>query len=138
VKISPAAALSFLAEALIEERTQDLARKSASEAGAAGNGVFGLSPDFANKLLNIARAEERQNNRAGQGATDSASSSPLLGEREREVLELLAAGLSYRQIAYKLFIAPGTVKVHIHNTIKKLNVNNRASAIARAKELKLF
>jgi LuxR family maltose regulon positive regulatory protein len=55
-----------------------------------------------------------------------------------EVLRLLEAGLSNRQIATKLFISLGTVKVHVHNLTEKLNSGSRTQAIARAKELKLI
>ncbi|MHA7965502.1 AAA family ATPase [Paenibacillus sp. CAU 1782] len=61
-----------------------------------------------------------------------------LTERELEVLALLAAGLSNKEIAEHLVIATGTVKVHIKNLFAKLKVNRRTKAIAQAKELKLL
>ncbi|OBR67590.1 hypothetical protein A7K91_22155 [Paenibacillus oryzae] len=61
-----------------------------------------------------------------------------LTERELEVLALLAAGLSNKEIAEHLIIATGTVKVHIKNLFAKLKVNRRTKAIAQAKELKLL
>ncbi len=61
-----------------------------------------------------------------------------LSERELEVLRLLAAGLTTREIAARLFITPGTVKVHIHHIYGKLDVQNRVQAIARARELRLL
>jgi LuxR family maltose regulon positive regulatory protein len=60
-----------------------------------------------------------------------------LSEREVEVLRLVCAGLSNRNIASRLFISPGTVKTHIHNIYGKLGVQNRIQAAARAKELGL-
>jgi ATP/maltotriose-dependent transcriptional regulator MalT len=62
----------------------------------------------------------------------------LLTERELEVLRLVGAGMSNRQIAGKLFISPGTVKVHLYNISEKLNTTGRAGAYARAKELGLL
>jgi len=61
-----------------------------------------------------------------------------ISERELEVLHLIAAGLSNREIAEKLFISLNTVKTHTKNINSKLNVNSRTQAIARAKELGLL
>ncbi len=58
-----------------------------------------------------------------------------LSERELEVLGLIAAGLSNREIAERLFITVGTVKRHAHNLYGKLRVNNRTQAVAQAREL---
>jgi DNA-binding NarL/FixJ family response regulator len=52
----------------------------------------------------------------------------LLTERERQVLSLLAAGLSNRQIADQLGIAEGTVKAHLTSTYKVIGVNDRIQA----------
>jgi LuxR family maltose regulon positive regulatory protein len=62
---------------------------------------------------------------------------PLTG-RELELLQLVADGLSNREIAARLFIALGTVKSHVHNIYGKLDAQNRAQAVARAKELGLI
>ncbi len=61
-----------------------------------------------------------------------------LTDRELEVLALLAAGLSNKEIADRLIIAVSTVKVHVKNIFAKLKVNRRINAIAQAKELKLL
>jgi len=61
-----------------------------------------------------------------------------LSECELEVLDLVAAGLSNREIADKLFISLNTVKTHTKNINSKLDVNSRVKAVARAKELKLI
>jgi predicted ATPase/DNA-binding CsgD family transcriptional regulator len=58
-----------------------------------------------------------------------------LTEREKEILRLLAAGLSNHEIAQRLVLAPGTVKVHTRNLYGKLGANSRAQAILRAGEL---
>ncbi|MNO19097.1 Serine/threonine-protein kinase PknB [compost metagenome] len=70
-------------------------------------------------------------------APDMSIEEPLT-ERELEVLALLAAGLSNKEIADHLVIAMGTVKVHVKNIFAKLKVNRRTKAIAQAKELKLL
>lgn len=61
-----------------------------------------------------------------------------LSERELEVLRLMVTGASNSEIARKLIVAPGTIKAHIHNICRKLNVRNRTEATARVKELKLL
>jgi len=60
-----------------------------------------------------------------------------LSERELEVLRLLAAGLSNREIAAELFLAVGTVKKYTSNIYGKLNVHTCTQAVARARELGL-
>lgn len=53
-----------------------------------------------------------------------------LSAREREVLELVRAGLSNREIAGRIYVAPGTVKRHLHNILGKLHARNRAEAVS--------
>lgn len=60
-----------------------------------------------------------------------------LSERELEVLRLLAAGMSNREISRQLVIALGTTKTHIHNIYGKLGVSSRTQAISRAHQLEL-
>jgi LuxR family maltose regulon positive regulatory protein len=76
------------------------------------------------------------------GRTADAAQAPALAEplsgRELEVLALLAEGLSNEQIAARLIIALGTAKAHVHNIAAKLGAQNRAHAVARAKELGLL
>jgi LuxR family transcriptional regulator, maltose regulon positive regulatory protein len=77
-----------------------------------------------------------------QEASDIASPGAVLpeplSERELEVLVLLAAGKSNRQIASELFVALSTVKTHIKNIYGKLDVRNRTQAVLRAGELGLL
>ena len=51
-----------------------------------------------------------------------------LTDREMDVLRLIATGLSNKQIAGQLFISEETVKVHIRNLLRKLNVHSRVAA----------
>lgn len=62
---------------------------------------------------------------------------PLSG-RETEVLKLVAAGLSNREIGERLVISVYTVKKHVENIHSKLYVNNRTQAVARARDLGLL
>jgi LuxR family maltose regulon positive regulatory protein len=73
------------------------------------------------------------------GAATPASGLPEpLSEREMEVLALITAGKSNRQIAKELFVALSTVKTHVNNIHRKLDVRNRTQAISRARELGLL
>ena len=58
-----------------------------------------------------------------------------LSEREQEVLGLMAAGLTNREIAETLFISVETVKKHTGSIYAKLGVDHRTQAVARAREL---
>ena len=60
-----------------------------------------------------------------------------LSERELEVLRLIVAGMSNREIAAELVISPGTAKTHVHNLCGKLGVRNRTEAAMQAKEMGL-
>ncbi|MFG3588311.1 AAA family ATPase [Streptomyces sp. NPDC047990] len=61
-----------------------------------------------------------------------------LTSRERDVLRLVAAGRSNRQIAEELFISPKTASVHVSNILAKLGVSGRGEAAALAHRLVLF
>jgi two-component system response regulator DevR len=88
----------------------------------------------------------------GESAFDSRSAaamvrslnarSPLeskqLTEREREVLSLLARGLSNRDIGKRLYISETTAKFHVGNIIRKLNVSRRAEAVYAASKMGLI
>ena len=62
----------------------------------------------------------------------------LLTAREREVLELIASGLSNQEIASRLFVAHSTVKSYVNRVFRKLGVESRTKAIVRARELHLI
>jgi LuxR family maltose regulon positive regulatory protein len=74
---------------------------------------------------------------AGGAEARSASTVEALSERELEVLRLVAAGKSNREIAEKLVVSLGTAKTHVHNLCGKLGVRNRTEAAMKAKDLGL-
>ncbi|ANE53235.1 hypothetical protein SY85_00710 [Flavisolibacter tropicus] len=61
--------------------------------------------------------------------TENKVQSTILSEREMQVLQLLAKGLPYKQIAESLYISSETVKRHLHNIYHKLGVQNKIEAI---------
>jgi LuxR family maltose regulon positive regulatory protein len=63
---------------------------------------------------------------------------PALTRREKQVLDLLAAGQTSTQVAEELFISVGTARTHIKNIYQKLNVHNRVEAVNKAKDLSLL
>ena len=89
----------------------------------------GFSLSYAKKLLAVFKATTPPKMK---GLMDPMS------DRELEVLYLIAAGLTNKEIAEKLFISLNTVKTHTKNINSKLSVNSRTKAVARAKELGLL
>ena len=71
------------------------------------------------------------------GRGEAALPEPL-SQREEEVLALIAAGLTNREIAERLVISAETAKKHVGNICDKLGVRNRTEAAARARELGLL
>lgn len=91
------------------------------------NGGTVISPATARRLLNDlvdAQPDERP----------TAKALEVLTEREREVLELIARGLSNRQIAERLFISELTAKTHVSRILAKLNLLSRVHAVVFAYE----
>jgi DNA-binding NarL/FixJ family response regulator len=68
----------------------------------------------------------------------AAPPSDRLTPREHEVLHLLALGLTNREIASKLAVSAGTVKIHVEHIIAKLGVSDRTQAAVRAVQLGLL
>jgi DNA-binding NarL/FixJ family response regulator len=89
---------------------------------AAGGAVFGAS--LARRIAEFF---------AGAPA-GPATAFPQLTPREREVLELIAAGRNNAQIAAALYLSPKTVRNNVSNVLTKLQVADRAEAIVRARE----
>ena len=110
-------------------------RMSPAAARAAGASGF-ISKDW--EARDVARAVRA----VGLGMTmfspTSEQPAPLLSEREREVLDLIAAGSTNREIAERLFLSPHTVKEHTSALYRKLQARNRAEAVQRAQRIGLI
>ena len=74
----------------------------------------------------------------GYGLGTNQSLPELLTAREREVLELIASGLSNQEIASRLFVAHSTVKSYVNRIYRKLGAESRTKAVVRARELHLI
>ena len=61
-----------------------------------------------------------------------------LTEREVEVLQLVAQGLSNKEVAHALSLSEGTIKIHVSNILGKLNVSSRTGAAMRAAQIGLL
>ncbi len=117
----------------------ELLRKHATQSSAAGT----LAGGQFRSLLDAFRLEGAVRQSSMAGAVSQAPSPAdglvdALTLREIEVLCLLAVGLSNKEIAGKLVIAPSTVKQHLKNIYGKLSVHNRTQAVARGRELGLL
>jgi DNA-binding NarL/FixJ family response regulator len=110
-------------------------RMSPAAARAAGASGF-VSKDW--EAREVARAVRM----VGSGLTvfepTSEQPAPMLTEREREVLDLIAAGSTNREIAEQLFLSPHTVKEHTSAVYRKLQARNRAEAVQRAQRVGLL
>jgi len=82
------------------------------------NGGSPMSANIARKLVTLFRSEQKQT-----------ANVEVLSSRENEILQLLAKGLLYKEIADQLSISVSTVRQHIHHIYEKLHVQNRTEAI---------
>ena len=94
----------------------------AIRAAAAGEAIFG--PEIAARVIR----------HFASGSGSNAAAFPALTEREREVLELIAAGKGNATIAHELIISLKTVRNHVSNIFTKLQVSDRSAAIVKARE----
>lgn len=102
-----------------------------------------LSAPLSERIEQLAaRARISLDASTAQAANTQAADDPWeafsLTRRERDVLELVAAGQSNRQIAQELYISPKTASVHVSNILGKLAVSSRGEAAALAHRLKLL
>src|SRR5450756_807032 len=82
-----------------------------------------ISPAIAGRLL-----REIQNGVTKRTSSPAPPQGPPITRRELEILQLVAEGLSNKEIGKKLSITEGTVKNHVHNSLEKLHMENRIQA----------
>jgi LuxR family maltose regulon positive regulatory protein len=93
----------------------------------------GIAPDYVRRLLAaFPVAEPEQTSPSKTQAPRSELIEPL-SERELQVLELIAEGLTNQEIASRLYLSLNTIKGHIRNIYGKLGVHSRTQAVARAR-----
>ena len=80
-----------------------------------------MSSNIARKLVTLFRSEQKET-----------ANLEVLSNRENEILQWLAKGLLYKEIAEQLSISVSTVRQHIHHIYEKLHVQNRTEAINKA------
>ncbi len=95
------------------------------------NGGAAMNPSIAMKTLRLLRNPIEIEN-------ESEQEDIKLTTREIEVLEHLSKGLSYQLIAENLILSKGTIRKHIENIYKKLQVHNKLEAVQKAKRNKLI
>ena len=100
----------------------------------------GIIPDLTARLLAVVEAQEHKSEDQARLPPASPAQSIVepLSQRELGVLQLIAQGLSNREIGERLFLAVITVKGHNRNIFRKLQVRRRTEAVARARELGLL
>lgn len=79
-----------------------------------------------------------EHNASTTPAINSDKLAPVLTRREQEILALIADGKTNQEIAEMLYIAPGTVRVHVHAILQKLDVRDRTQAAVTAIQKKLI
>jgi len=97
----------------------------------------GVMPDYVARLLAAFDAEKQVDENRPDSPLAGALVEPL-SQRELKILQLIAQGLSNREIGERLFLALDTIKGHNRNIFDKLQVQSRTEAVARANELGLI
>src|ERR1700740_1763207 len=95
---------------------------------------------LSHQIATLARRARVTLSGPGDHRSGTRDASPALGltERERDVLRLVAAGRSNKEIAAELFISPKTASVHVSNILGKLGAASRGEAAAKAHALRVF
>jgi LuxR family maltose regulon positive regulatory protein len=97
-----------------------------------------ISPDYIRRLLEAFPVVEPETIDASSKQSHERDLIEPLSDREREILQLIAEGLTNQEIGSQLYLSLNTVKAHTRNIYGKLGVNSRTQATARARALGLL
>jgi LuxR family maltose regulon positive regulatory protein len=97
---------------------------------------------YAQWVLEACRAEARTDSGADSDGKKTSrqpeeTNGAILSRREIEILPLLGEGMSNKEIAARLHVSPVTIKTHLQNIYRKLNVRNRVEALKKSRETDL-
>ena len=109
---------------LLKETSPNILEKGSRETLSGG---AAMNPSIAMRTLKLLRNPESISNLQEREEIS-------LSSREVEVLEQLSKGLSYTKIAENLFLSPSTVRKHIENIYKKLQVHSKIEAVEKARQ----
>ena len=93
----------------------------------------GLRQDYVRQILSAFSIPIAEQSTGSQTIKPESQWMDALSEREIEVLQLIANGLTNQAIADQLYLSLHTVKVHARNIYSKLDVSNRTQAVAKAR-----
>jgi LuxR family maltose regulon positive regulatory protein len=97
-----------------------------------------IAPEYVQKLLAAFPDVESEKDLMSKPIVSDSEWIEPLSDRELEVLQLIAEGLSRQEIATKLVLSLNTVKTHARNIYSKLGVNNQMQAVGKARGLGLL
>jgi LuxR family maltose regulon positive regulatory protein len=95
----------------------------------------GIASDYVNRLLQAFPIDESKQVELSASQVSESDYIEPLSEREIEVLQLVAEGLTNPEIAARLILSPYTIKTHTRNIYSKLGVSNRTQAVTKARTL---
>ena len=99
---------------------------------AAGDAL--IQPSVMRRLVETFVSSRPRTARSGAGRGSASEALAALTDREREILALVARGLSNDDIAAELFISPATVKTHLARVMAKTDAHDRAQLVVLAYE----
>ena len=133
-------AISMLKRALALAESGGFVRIFVDEGPLMGQLLFealdhGIAPNYIRQLLAAFPVPEQEQTVPTESRVPESDYVESLSEREIEVLQLIAEGLTNPEIATRLFLSAHTVKVHTRNIYGKLDAHNRTEAVTRARSL---
>jgi LuxR family maltose regulon positive regulatory protein len=97
-----------------------------------------MASDYVQRLLAVFPTEEDKPEKSATQQTPGGEWVEPLSDRELDVLQLMAEGLTNPEIGTRLYLSPHTVKAHARNIYGKLGVKNRTQAVSKAKAMGLL